>query len=277
MISPARIALALFSCAVVVMASSKDANAALSSGADGLFRPLSDITLTVPDDGIFNFTEIDIGSGITVNLEGPAASVSWLATGDIRNHGSIFAPGWAFTLITPTSFSQGQDGSISASHVLIQAPVIQLSGTLTAHGSAGSGPAGGTVVLCSGGTSCAIGSNQPEGGERIPIDGSDRDFDVEASIAGSAGTISVTTNLGSSPGGGTDLRSGVQITAGPIALSGPVNITVTGATTTGSGGYIVMTPVPVPLPGGLLLMVSALPLLIGASGVRRFVSTSVRV
>lgn len=37
-----------------------------STGADGDFAPASDITLGLPDSGIFNFTTVNIPEGVTV-------------------------------------------------------------------------------------------------------------------------------------------------------------------------------------------------------------------
>lgn len=40
----------------------------LSDGSDGAFHPTGSITLDLPDDGVFNFTTIDIPTGVTVRF-----------------------------------------------------------------------------------------------------------------------------------------------------------------------------------------------------------------
>lgn len=40
----------------------------LSDGSDGAFHPTGNVTLDLPDDGIFNFTAIDIPNGVTVRF-----------------------------------------------------------------------------------------------------------------------------------------------------------------------------------------------------------------
>jgi len=45
----------------------------LSDGSDGAFHPTGSITLDLPDDGVFNFTTIDIPTGVTVRFRHNAA------------------------------------------------------------------------------------------------------------------------------------------------------------------------------------------------------------
>ena len=40
-----------------------------STGADGAFNPASNVTVTVPDSGVFNYTTYNIPSGVTVTYE----------------------------------------------------------------------------------------------------------------------------------------------------------------------------------------------------------------
>jgi hypothetical protein len=56
--------------ALLVALSSGVAAAALSDGSDGAFHPLGSMTLDLPPDGIFNFTTIDIPTGVTVRFRG---------------------------------------------------------------------------------------------------------------------------------------------------------------------------------------------------------------
>ena len=45
-----------------------------SSGADGTFAPTSDATIILPEDGILNFTTVNIPAGVTVNFRRNAAN-----------------------------------------------------------------------------------------------------------------------------------------------------------------------------------------------------------
>ena len=62
-----------------------------STGADGAFNPTANTQLQLPPDGIFNFTTVNIPSGVTVTFTKNAANtpVYILATGDVTVAGSI--------------------------------------------------------------------------------------------------------------------------------------------------------------------------------------------
>jgi len=62
-----------------------------STGADGPLTPNVDAVLALPDDGIFNFSEIDIPSGVTVRFEANALNtpVILLVSGDATIDGVI--------------------------------------------------------------------------------------------------------------------------------------------------------------------------------------------
>jgi len=62
-----------------------------STGADGAFSPSTSQTLTLPPSGIFNFTTINIPSGVTVTFTKNASNtpVTMLATGDVVIAGTI--------------------------------------------------------------------------------------------------------------------------------------------------------------------------------------------
>jgi hypothetical protein len=62
-----------------------------STGADGPFNPTTSTTLTLPPSGVFNFTTINIPSGVTVTFTRNAANtpVILLATGNVTINGTI--------------------------------------------------------------------------------------------------------------------------------------------------------------------------------------------
>ena len=68
-----------------------------STGADGPFAPTSDVTLTLPPDGVFHFTTVTIPAGVTVRFTRNTANtpVTLLATGDVTIAGTLDVSGTA--------------------------------------------------------------------------------------------------------------------------------------------------------------------------------------
>lgn len=66
-----------------------------STGADGAFSPTVNTQLQLPPDGIFNFTNVTIPSGVTVTFAKNAANtpVTILASGDVTIDGTIDVSG----------------------------------------------------------------------------------------------------------------------------------------------------------------------------------------
>lgn len=62
-----------------------------STGADGPFNPTANTTLTMPANGVFNFTTVNIPAGVTVTFTKNAANtpVIWLATGNVTIAGTV--------------------------------------------------------------------------------------------------------------------------------------------------------------------------------------------
>jgi hypothetical protein len=68
-----------------------------STGADGAFAPTTSVRLSVPPDGVFNFTTIDIPAGVTVSFATRSGvrqpPISLLATGNVVVAGRIDVSG----------------------------------------------------------------------------------------------------------------------------------------------------------------------------------------
>jgi hypothetical protein len=62
-----------------------------STGADGAFNPTASVTVTLPADGVLNYTTVTIPAGVTVKFSKNAANtpVTMLATGDVTISGTI--------------------------------------------------------------------------------------------------------------------------------------------------------------------------------------------
>lgn len=68
-----------------------------STGADGAFSPTVDTELPLPDDGVFNFTEVTIPAGVTVTFRPNALNtpVVLLVSGDATINGAIDVGGFS--------------------------------------------------------------------------------------------------------------------------------------------------------------------------------------
>jgi len=68
-----------------------------STGADGAFAPSASVQLTIPPDGVFNFTTINVPAGVTVSFATRAGvrqpPITWLATGNVVVAGRIDVSG----------------------------------------------------------------------------------------------------------------------------------------------------------------------------------------
>ena len=99
------------------------------TGADGPLAPATAYTLPYRADGIFNFSSIDLGVGITLRFDPQMKNVKLLSLGDILIAGMIDASGIQLALETP-----GQvlvSGSILADTLSLSANTMSLSGSIT--------------------------------------------------------------------------------------------------------------------------------------------------
>lgn len=92
------------------------------TGADGPFAPVTDYTLPYRADGLFDFTAIDIGAGITVGFDSQMQNVTLLSLGDILIAGVIDASGISLALETPGQIVL--TGSVSANSIWLMAGSI---------------------------------------------------------------------------------------------------------------------------------------------------------
>lgn len=79
-----------------------------STGADGAFNPTTNTELQLPPDGIFNFTTVNIPSGVKITFKKNASNTSAyiLATGDVIISGTIDVSGGS----SPTDNHPGVSG-----------------------------------------------------------------------------------------------------------------------------------------------------------------------
>ncbi len=128
-----------------------------SDGSDGPFHPTGNVALDLPEDGIFNFTTINIPEGVTVKFNRNAANtqVYFAATGDVIINGVIDVSATATDVLLPpvpenpkqTAGPGGFDGGFGG------------TGTSPVGGNGG-GPGGGGGGYSAGGAGNAISGNQ---------------------------------------------------------------------------------------------------------------------
>jgi len=92
-----------------------------STGLDGAFNPTADTVLQLPENGIFNFTTVDIPAGVTVTFKKNTRNtpVYILATGDVTIGGTVSVNGGDGSVIFPGQGGPGGfDGGYGGSAVV---------------------------------------------------------------------------------------------------------------------------------------------------------------
>ncbi|MFY0575466.1 hypothetical protein ACN28S_14860 [Cystobacter fuscus] len=138
-----------------------------STGADGAFSPTVSTQVQLPENGIFNFTTVDIPSGVTVTFKRNTANtpIVILATGNVTIAGAIDVSGSSSTNVGAAGDGNlgddgipgrggpgGQDGGRGG----------RAGAAATSRGGNGLGPGGGLAGLM--GSSNCYSSNYPTGG-----------------------------------------------------------------------------------------------------------------
>lgn len=212
-----------------------------STGADGAFSPTVNTTVMLPASGIFNYTTVNIPSGVTVKFTRNAANtpVTILATGNVTIAGSIDLKGGNGVAFQTTSVgttsgvggSGGFDGGNGA------------NGTVSTTGGTGRGPGGGTGGTglaggAGGGGFVAAGANGGAASGSSPGVGGAAYSDatllplIGGSGGGGGGSTFGQTGGGGGGGGGAIL----------IASSGTITLTGSILTTGGNGGVVTSQP-----------------------------------
>lgn len=112
---------------------------AAGTGADGVFTPSGNVTLALPADGVFNFTEIRIPAGVKVRIQGNAANTPavLLATGDVQIDGTLAVSEWR------TSNNPGPGGFVGGAGGLGDQTCVAADPVACWPATPGQGPAGG--------------------------------------------------------------------------------------------------------------------------------------
>lgn len=82
---------ALLACSLIPTHAQSNNFSSGSTGADGAFAPVSSQTIAVPDSGVFNYTTVNIPSGVTITYTRNSKNtpVTILATGNVTIGGTI--------------------------------------------------------------------------------------------------------------------------------------------------------------------------------------------
>lgn len=221
-----------------------------STGADGAFNPTVNTTVTLPPNGVLNYTTVNIPSGVTVTFQKNAANtpVYMLATGDVTIAGTINVNGSNGTTSNngvggPGGYDGGTGGGVNSDGGKGLGPgggnpgkVVGGGGggggfgTGGANGWAGNWGTGGTTYgsaallpLCGGsGGGGGSGSNQPGGGGGGAI--------LVASSTSIILTGSITANGGNSSrlcsdcgGGAGGSGGGIRLVSNVISGNGTIS------------------------------------------------------
>ena len=177
-----------------------------STGADGALSPATNTTLTLPSDGVFNFTTITIPSGVTVKFaRNPTNTpVTLLATGNVTIAGTIDVSGVSggpatngATSVLSNGGSAGPGGFDGGSGG---------TGVVSTTGGSGLGPGGGA-----GGTGIGAGG----GGAGFAAAGTSGTGGTAPASGGAVyGTPTLVPLIGGSGGGARAPRSATPEVAG---------------------------------------------------------------
>ena len=201
-----------------------------STGADGAFSPTTSQTIQVPESGTFNFTTINIPTGVTITYTRNSKNtpVTILATGDVTIQGTINVAG--VVGLTNGGGGRGGPGGYDGGAAGF--------GFDTFVGATADGPGGGGGGSSTNGTSLSGG-----GGGGYASAGANGGVQTGA-VAGAAGpkygSSTTLPLIGGSGGGGGGALSGSHGGAGgggggAILIASSTTISFTG-TITGNGG-----------------------------------------
>jgi hypothetical protein len=225
---------------LLIFASSAYANfVSGSTGADGAFNPSSNTIVQLPPSGVFNYTTVNIPTGVTVTFRKNAANtpVYILATGDINIAGIIKVDGQSVVYSNPVNTTPGAGGPGGYDG--------GYGGGAAQPGGKGLGPGGGaggpssTYGVGGGGGFATAGVTYGTGhGAGGPVYGTARLIPLIGGSGGGggAGSASASNNGGGGGGGAILIASSTTINiTGSITVNGGDGYSYSGG---GSGGGI---------------------------------------
>jgi hypothetical protein len=196
-----------------------------STGALGAFTPAADTVVTLPSDGVLNYTTVNIPAGVTVTFQKNAANtpVYLLATGDVTVSGTISLDAQSLGSANGTTAGAGGPGGYNGG----------IGGSIGTPGGKAMGPGGGDGGIDSnniygggGGYASSGGRWSSDTGAGGTAYGNARIVPLVGGSGGGGGAgFSTSPGFGGAGGGGAIL----------IASSGAVNVTNTGSISANGG------------------------------------------
>lgn len=212
-----------------------------STGADGAFAPTANQTIVVSETGVYNFTTINVPSGVTItfirSFSAKNVPVTLLASGDVTIAGTISVAGKPGANAVsggfggPGGFNGGSGGS----------------GYDTFIGTTGDGPGGGNGGTLNAGSTSTVGTGGGGGGYASVGGNGQFGFSTPTPGGPRYGTATLTPLIGGSGGGGgTGFFTGSAQPGGgggggggAILIASSTKITMTGTINAdgGNGGF----------------------------------------
>lgn len=197
-----------------------------STGADGVFNPNSSITVQVPESGVFNYTTVNIPTGVTVTYKKNEANtpVTILASGNVTISGTVSVSGSSAGASVPGyggpgGFDGGRGGSTSNAGLRGQGPGAGVGGLPRTDADLGGGFGGGGGFGFVGNTGTGL-----DAGAGGTVYGNDRLIPLIGGSGGGGGGGNTGYPGGGGGGGG-----------GSILIASSGTITVTGAINANGG------------------------------------------
>ena len=216
---------------------------------DGAFAPTANITCQIPESGVFNFTTVNIPTGVTVKFKANSRNtpVTIIASGDVSIGGSIDISGeTGGTNKGGRGGPGGYDGGVGG--LGVEGYQTPGNGNGPGGGSGGNGGGGGGYAIA-GGNSLSLGTIPPspdsssaKGG---PRDGSPTLLPLLGGSGGGGGLGGVSSAFGNNGGSGGGGGGAILIfTTGTIRFTSNATIiavggngrATSGAATPGGGG-----------------------------------------
>lgn len=240
----------LLGCLYIALGVPAASAAWISDGSDGAFNPMASMTLDLPDDGVFNFTSINIPSNVTVKFRENTLNtpVYLLATGTVNISGVIDVSAGGVSLADLNSLGYIRPATTSTN-----------------------GPGGGTGGLAGYGDSACTGSScrdatagsglspgQP-GPTPTPVPGSRKVYGIAGGAGGMATAGLDAYRYGTGVGGSPAVPYPVPLTGGSAGGGGSgwqfFGVPLGGGAGGGGGGaLLVSTPDAITVSGSLLAL-----------------------
>ncbi len=211
-----------------------------STGEDGAFEPTANTVLQIPESGVFNFTTVNIPSGVTVTFSKNSTNtpVTILASGDVAIAGTISVNGTNGSNVYagvggPGGYGGGSGGTAYQNGRRGEGPGSGGGGTARSDRNNLSGGGGGGGFGYGGSAGTTYDSPYP-GGSGGPSYSNDRILPTIGGSGGGGGGGTTTYAGGAGGGGGGSI---IIASSGTITVSGSITANGGNGATGENNGY----------------------------------------